>query len=90
MITIKCELYNKDLYKVIDDAFVTFAGMNKISEGYYESDDKDVFNTSFLAVDDLLKIKGFIESVKSLTRNVDGEEEDIFEYYNYLKSKNKI
>ena len=44
----------------------------------------------FLAIDALLKINGFIDSVRTFTRNVGGEEEDVFEYYNYLKSKGKI
>ena len=77
MITVHCELKDKKLYKLVDEAFVNEAGMKKVSKGNYEGSGNNIFNSSFLAVDNLLKIKGFINNVVKFTRDVNGEEEDI-------------
>lgn len=63
--------------------------MKKVSKGNYEGSGNNIFNSSFLAVDNLLKIIGFINSVVKF-RDVNGEEEDIFEYYDYLASAGKL
>jgi hypothetical protein len=90
MITVHCELKDNKLYKLVDEAFVNEAGMKKVSKGNYEGSGNNIFNSSFLAVDNLLKIKGFINNVVKFTRDVNGEEEDIFEYYDYLVSAGKL
>lgn len=90
MITVHCELKDNKLYKLVDEAFVVEAGMKKVSKGNYEGSGNKIFNSSFLAVDNLLKIKGFINNVVKFTRDVNGEEEDIFEYYDYLVNAGKI
>lgn len=90
MITVNCELKDNKWYSLVDKAFVDKAGMTKVSKGKYEGNGISFFNSSFDAVESLLKMKGFIESVKLFTRNVNGEEEDVFEYYDYLVSTGRI
>lgn len=51
MITIHCELKDNKLYKLVDETFVNDAGMKKISKGNYEGSGNNIFNSSFLAVD---------------------------------------
>ena len=72
MIAVHCELKDNKLYKLVDEAFVNEAGMKKVSKGNYECSGNTIFNSSFLAVDNLLKIKGFINNVVIFTRDVNG------------------
>lgn len=90
MITVKCELKDENLYSLLDDEFEKTAGMKKIGEGQYEGDGSLILHTSFLAIDRLLERKGFIESVKLFKRVVGEEEEDIFDYYDFLKRRGSL
>ena len=89
MITIHCELTDTSLYPIVDDAFVVSAGMKKIGIGQYEGTG-NVINTSFFAIKDLFKNEDFVKSIKVFTRTVDGEEEDLLEFYEYLKRRGRI
>ena len=89
MISIKCELNDKSLYSLVDDAFVNYAGMNKIDTGTYEGIG-NVVNTSYKAIKRLFKNKNIVNNFISFTRTVDGEEEDVIKFYNFLVTKGKI
>lgn len=89
MITVKCELKDHSLYTLTDKEFVDSAGMNKVATGTYEGIG-NVFNTSFKAIKRLLKNQAIIDNIKSFTRTVDGEEEDVIAFYHLLKGKGKL
>ena len=89
MITVKCELNDNSLYSLTDKEFIDSAGMNKVATGTYEGIG-NVFNTSFKAIKRLLKNQAIIDNIKSFTRTVDGEEEDVVEFYHLLKAKGKL
>ena len=89
MITVKCELKDNSLYSLIDKEFIDSAGMSKVATGTYEGIG-NVFNTSFKAIKRVLKNQVIIDNIKSFTRTVDGEEEDVVAFYRLLKAKGKI
>ena len=80
MIKISCKLNNKD-YDLVDKEFVLNCKMLKITDGEYIGAGSEVFCDTFNSIMRLGDNKNFLESVKKFTRNVDGEIEDILEFY---------
>ena len=89
MVIVRCVLKKKKLYSIMDDEFVDKAGMDKLGEGYYRGFGNS-FNTSFTAAKRVFKNPELVKNLKSFTRELDGDEEDLFELYDYMVEKGEI
>lgn len=94
MISINIEFNDNNYYKYSDKEFVDNAGMKKISEGKYissnDSDNNALIWSSYDGIVSLFKNKWFKDKTKLFTRDIDGEEENLFDCYEYMKKENLI
>ena len=88
MIKISCKLNNTD-YDLVDREFVLNCKMLKITNGEYIGAGSEAFCDTFNSIMRLGNNKNFLEAVKKFTRNVDGEIEDILEFYEKEKERLK-
>ena len=91
MVSINIEFNDNKYYKYSDSEFIDNAGMQKIGEGKYislnnENSGKTLWS-SYNSIISLFKNKWFLEKTKSFTREIDGEEENLFDCYDYMKQE---
>ena len=79
-IVVQCICKNEKVQKAIDKQFHILASMDIIDTGLYKGYG-DCFSGSFLAIERIFKNKGLVKNIVIFRRWVDGEEEDILEYY---------
>ena len=88
MIKVLCVLIDDRFSASLDSEFLK-AGMTRTGAGQYEGSG-DTFNTSYFAIKRIFKNTELLSNIKTFTRTIDDEEEDLLKFYDYLNSRGRI